>query len=133
MRISDWSSDVCSSDLAGSGRAPQPYWNRHGRISQWPPDRDLPARHRTMVSGDGLRGAAKGCNMADVALSCRKIGYDKPSPDHSKEGRTLVKARPFLNDLQQKPSLQDPWLRSDVRRVGKECVSTCTYRWAPYQ
>src|SRR3546814_16834580 len=23
--------------------------------------------------------------------------------------------------------------RSDKRRVGKECVSTCRYRWSPYQ
>src|SRR3546814_11422473 len=23
--------------------------------------------------------------------------------------------------------------RSDERRVGKECVSTCRYRWSPYQ
>src|SRR3546814_19342611 len=25
-----------------------------------------------------------------------------------------------------------PWLRSEERRVGKECVSTCRSRWAPY-
>src|SRR3546814_11759819 len=24
------------------------------------------------------------------------------------------------------------WLRSDERRVGKECVSTCRSRWSPY-
>src|SRR3546814_16081476 len=24
-----------------------------------------------------------------------------------------------------------PW-RSEERRVGKECVSTCRYRWSPY-
>src|SRR3546814_16575481 len=24
------------------------------------------------------------------------------------------------------------WLRSEERRVGKECVSTCRSRWAPY-
>src|SRR3546814_13759259 len=23
-------------------------------------------------------------------------------------------------------------VRSDARRVGKECVSTCRYRWSPY-
>src|SRR3546814_7835324 len=27
----------------------------------------------------------------------------------------------------------DRALRSDERRVGKECVSTCRSRWAPYQ
>src|SRR3546814_11683362 len=25
-----------------------------------------------------------------------------------------------------------PRWRSEVRRVGKECVSTCRYRWSPY-
>src|SRR3546814_12352913 len=24
------------------------------------------------------------------------------------------------------------WARSEERRVGKECVSTCSYRWSPY-
>src|SRR3546814_11652042 len=28
--------------------------------------------------------------------------------------------------------LGDIWLRSEERRVGKECVSTCRSRWAPY-
>src|SRR3546814_20988778 len=26
----------------------------------------------------------------------------------------------------------DRTLRSEERRVGKECVSTCRYRWSPY-
>src|SRR3546814_6276662 len=25
-----------------------------------------------------------------------------------------------------------PWARSEERRVGKECVSTCRSRWSPY-
>src|SRR3546814_16301966 len=25
-----------------------------------------------------------------------------------------------------------PCVRSEERRVGKECVSTCRYRWSPY-
>src|SRR3546814_13238773 len=25
------------------------------------------------------------------------------------------------------------WLRSEERRVGKECVSTCRFRWSPYR
>src|SRR3546814_13492074 len=24
------------------------------------------------------------------------------------------------------------WIRSEERRVGKDCVSTCRYRWSPY-
>src|SRR3546814_12487960 len=26
----------------------------------------------------------------------------------------------------------DIWIRSEERRVGKECVSTCRSRWSPY-
>src|SRR3546814_4258754 len=27
---------------------------------------------------------------------------------------------------------REPEVRSEERRVGKECVSTCRYRWSPY-
>src|SRR3546814_14621750 len=29
--------------------------------------------------------------------------------------------------------IQDQIIRSEERRVGKECVSTCRSRWSPYQ
>src|SRR3546814_2604765 len=69
MRISDWSSDVCSSDL----RLP---W-RCGRCDR---------RYRLSRSRTGQR-------QARPASSCD---------------------------------------RSEERRVGKECVSTCRSRWSPY-
>src|SRR3546814_16516804 len=68
MRISDWSSDVCSSDL-DAGLVPLA---------------ERGARHRARL--------------------CQKAGQERP--------RT---AR-----------------RSEERRVGKECVSTCRSRWSPY-
>src|SRR3546814_18387835 len=68
MRISDWSSDVCSSDLAGSGS--QTTRNLY------------------------LNPAAR--SEAVAAPEC-----------------------PFVE-------------RSDERRVGKECASTCRSRWWPY-
>src|SRR3546814_9937649 len=61
MRISDWSSDVCSSDL--------------------PADRESRSVHR---------------------------------PPVAREGAGFLRAR------------------SEERRVGKECVSTCRSRWSPY-
>src|SRR3546814_2763682 len=80
MRISDWSSDVCSSDLRrrGGGRAP--------------PDT------ASVDRGLSLLGASL---LATVALGW---GITWPA----------VK------------------LRSEERRVGKECVSTCRSRWSPY-
>src|SRR3546814_16703944 len=74
MRISDWSSDVCSSDLL----------HLH-------PRRVLPR---------GLAG--------------------------SKGDRRSLRRRPHRQErLWQR-------LRSEERRVGKECVSTCRSRWTPY-
>src|SRR3546814_2001115 len=64
MRISDWSSDVCSSDLN---------------------------RSRTPLS-------------APLSLDWRKLSCGRPP----QKGR------------------------SEERRVGKECVSTCRSRWSPY-
>src|SRR3546814_10223388 len=29
------------------------------------------------------------------------------------------------------PDVRTSWLRSEERRVGKECVSTCRSRWSP--
>src|SRR3546814_14625515 len=37
----------------------------------------------------------------------------------------------FVRHLEQRRLLADGF-RSEERRVGKECVSTCRYRWSPY-
>src|SRR3546814_4223772 len=71
MRISDWSSDVCSSDLVYAG----------GSV--------------TLQGGsDAIAGASAGGGAAT--------------------------------------SRSDAEIRSEERRVGKECVSTCRSRWSPY-
>src|SRR3546814_4531751 len=92
MRISDWSSDVCSSDLPAV-------------LSRGPlrgPGRGLAAdrRHSGGATGNAGRG-----------LLCRRRRQDPGARgDHGEQG-------------------QD---RSEERRVGKECVSTCRSRWSPY-
>src|SRR3546814_2154859 len=68
MRISDWSSDVCSSDLGAA---------RHGHLVM-----------TGLASNPG-------------------------------------------NGSPQNRSSNSSW-RSEERRVGKECVSTCRSRWSPY-
>src|SRR3546814_5069892 len=71
MRISDWSSDVCSSDLADA------------RFVQ---------------------------ALPETACALLDFGEAPPRP----------------------PNRPRPKARSEERRVGKECVSTCRSRWSPY-
>src|SRR3546814_5102028 len=78
MRISDWTSDVCSSDLI---------LHRHHPGAQSEP----------------------------------KVIYD------NKTGRNDLDT---LKIAATKSSLHF-YVRSEERRVGKECVSTCRYRWSP--
>src|SRR3546814_6623302 len=85
MRISDWSSDVCSSDLVADGEDDQ--------------DRGVVAPRR---NEDGLRR-----RDADVE-------------------QRLVARRIALQHVAAH------LLRSEERRVGKGCVSTCRYRWYQY-
>src|SRR3546814_9158755 len=89
MRISDWSSDVCSSDLVGTQRT--------GGESAWC-DSALSRRARRATGSAG-------------ALRTRPCGS--------------------LGTVCAAPARQ-PWTRSEERRVGKECVSTCRYRWSRY-
>src|SRR3546814_6041145 len=83
MRISDWSSDVCSSDLRGTAQEPL------------------------------LREA--------IGAYCRKICPERARPAH-RGGHTIELQSP-------RHTVQD---RSEERRVGTECVSTCRSRWSPY-
>src|SRR3546814_12675928 len=103
MRISDWSSDVCSSDL--SGPAPCPLKDRWIGSSGspeiaggLPPASPLPSRQ---PGERRLRGGRRDVLEADRATVA--VG-----------GQPAEEAR------------------SEERRVGKECVSTCRSRWSTY-
>src|SRR3546814_14197834 len=54
----------------------------------------------------------------DTALMARRLETEKSTPALFPEGHEFVAAT-----LAQ---------RSEERRVGKECVSTCRSRWSPY-
>src|SRR3546814_2921811 len=92
MRISDWSSDVCSSDLAQFLTAAQ-VWQCA----------DIADRAGVPVLCYGLRTDFRGELFAGSAAL---LGI----------ADTLVELK----------------ARSEERRVGKECVSTCRSRWSPY-
>src|SRR3546814_14951129 len=57
--------------------------------------------------------------------ACRSHDHDTSYPVHSARRRPL-----FLHGPGGRPARSD--VRSEERRVGKECVSTCRSRWSPY-
>src|SRR3546814_6803080 len=96
MRISDWSSDVCSSDL----RALDPAGGlllREGGLDQ-------------QVAGRRA-GSHQGGNPADRAAGIAPLQQVFAGVLFQHHGHVV---------------------RSEERRVGKECVSTCRSRWSPY-
>src|SRR3546814_3183325 len=98
MRISDWSSDVCSSDLYGFELGDL-------RLRDLVPDLDPSI-------GDRLRKAE--------IIQWVRYCYSPPCGAVARDGE-LLRSRAELSKL-----------RSEERRVGKECVSTCRSRWSPY-
>src|SRR3546814_212471 len=165
MRISDWSSDVCSSDLSHPQyakraqhrerqdssktvetvkkcvRAPSPQ-QCEGKTGQenapkhqhfWWNRRDLGHRgpHQDRWPDQNIRSHQL---YPPVPATGRELGVEVGSewPQESDERRE-GNHRPKLDKRAAKPvhgmSFQ---FRSEERRVGKECVSTCRSRWAPY-
>src|SRR3546814_11232132 len=102
MRISDWSSDVCSSDLVV--RAARLY-------------RDYDVRP---FAGGILFEYAYRQNALDALLTLLQR-LDLPGFELSENYVTL--------DRDERHRLIE---RSEERRVGNECVSTCRSRWSPY-
>src|SRR3546814_7364116 len=47
-------------------------------------------------------------------------------------GRDAEYANEFMDDVAQRLANRVQLTRSEERRVGKECVSTCRSRWSPY-
>src|SRR3546814_11044562 len=105
MRISDWSSDVCSSDLRGS---------RSG-IDRLKPLRE-PARAPFPI--ERLIEFARVVRALPVAFAL--LGPSRYSDAHMHRSHILPLAHKFRDVMLG--------IRSEERRVGKECVSTCSLR-----
>src|SRR3546814_11502121 len=109
MRISDWSSDVCSSDLFLVAKKHFTTGRSLGTGEVW----------MYHVSGG-----------AGVPL------VKKPNEKHQKElGESIFapdgKSVYYTRNVTPGPIFEYAQ-RSEERRVGKECVSTCRSRWSPY-
>src|SRR3546814_21031725 len=118
MRISDWSSDVCSSDLTDLERdSPLP---EHRAISGQ-------QRRARVIDVRGLGGDAVDFEDAQVAAGAER-GRRWTAQIEATEvdaGNRLEHAADRAAQLGACPG------RSEERRVGKECVSTCRSRWSP--
>src|SRR3546814_15239322 len=100
MRISDWSSDVCSSDLT---KVPHPFRRRR--------ERGLVHLHR---------GAIEQLHARHDRVPVH-IETSHPITDPSHRFYPLQAQRPPEGNQE----------RSEERRVGKACVSTCRSGWSP--
>src|SRR3546814_13658411 len=114
MRISDWSSDVCSSDLGGVRGALLNEMLRGANTRGQGPGRQARAIERAAWIEIGAGKPQRG---RDIAEEVEKVG--------SVVGDDLVAAVKGAESRLERPG-------SDERRVGKECVSTCRSRWSPY-
>src|SRR3546814_13531145 len=107
MRISDWSSDVCSSDL------------RHGAV-----EARAEIRHSDRVVGMDEKPAqalrrGKGTSMWNAVEAVRE-GHAVDAVSAGNTGALMAIHKLILR------------MRAEERRVGKECVSTCRLRVSPY-
>src|SRR3546814_20693526 len=103
MRISDWSSDVCSSDLAAT-------------TAEALNEIDL-----GLWSGRNFDALAAD---KDWALWNTARAHARPPG-----GEAMIEVQARVAGLLDELHIR--W-RSEERRVGKECVSTCRSRWSPY-
>src|SRR3546814_17760325 len=103
MRISDWSSDVCSSDLLVFAHGPVLLGLVSLREIEEPP------REREEDEAGGDDDAKDEQDFHDPYLGL---------PER------IASGKPVGGEIGGK--------RSEESRVGKECVSTCRCRWAPF-
>src|SRR3546814_8254238 len=152
MRISDWSSDVCSSDLLRSAAGPSTHerlfyglkgtptaWSLADALSEMEPGAEV-----TMLYPSGV-----------AAIACALMAVLKPGDQllmvDSAYDPTCNFCEQMLRPLGIETVYYDPMAgagiadlitdatraiflesRSEERRVGKECVSTCRSRGSPY-
>src|SRR3546814_11018983 len=132
MRISDWSSDVCSSDLAFIDGATQHvhdasqcafadrYRNGSARVGHF---------HATAQAVGGTHGNGTHHAVAQLLLDFEsKTGFGKTRAGVDELERVVTFWDAVAGELNIHHGADA--LRSEERREGKECVSTCRSRGA---
>src|SRR3546814_11651090 len=108
MRISDWSSDVCSSDLG----LQYAYRDRRNKKREF--------------RGLWIQRINAGVREHGLTYSQFISGIRQASIEIDRKVLADIAAR----DPQTFKALVDQ--KSEERRAGKECVSPCRPRWSPY-
>src|SRR3546814_13721723 len=136
MRMSDWSSDVCSSDLqritsdnaeailSGADVVLDGCDNFPTRlaVADAATRLEIPLISAAIGQFEGQLAVYRGWEPGKPCYRCL-VGNDPDRPGFNCAEQGVMGALPgVLGSL----------ARSEVRRVGKECVSTCRSRWAPY-
>src|SRR3546814_13536685 len=111
VRISDWSSDVCSSDLLARRPRHRPARPARGAALDPSAAMDRTPRRRRNRKRAPLKPCGHGVHPAAVG------------------GASLYR---LLGRADFVVALMASAMRSEERRVGKECVSTCRCRWSPF-
>src|SRR3546814_17522710 len=112
MRISDWSSDVCSSDLTDVE-------STHRKLRAWLTDG---------LGGNDTHGFAAVDQVAPAQIAAIAMRAQTMT-------RFAGQRRTYLDlvDADAIDELDQIFVqRAEERRVGKECVRTCRSRWSPY-
>src|SRR3546814_18224310 len=135
MRISDWSSDVCPSDLLGAVGFPgvPDHVSLWGLLIPLRRELDLYANVRPVRLLKGMTSPLAGRGPQDIDFI---VVRENVEGEYSEIGGRLY-AGPDQEMVSQLSCFTrrgtDRILeRSEERRVGNECVSTCRSRWAPY-
>src|SRR3546814_15232811 len=128
MRISDWSSDVCSSDLFFVDTADTAEIRdlaESGLV-------DGVTTNPSLIHKSGrkfLEVVAEICSITSGPVSAEVVALDH---------ETMMKEADILRKIADNVAIKVPLTidglktRSEERRVGKECVSTCRSGWSPY-
>src|SRR3546814_14188223 len=106
MRISDWSSDVCSSDLKTGAVI---WWTGQG----W-----------SVNVAEAVDVDEHGDAIAATEEAARRVNAPYVI--------AAVQTPQGLRPAHIKDRIRSLGPRSEERRVGKACVSTCRSRWSPY-
>src|SRR3546814_12706640 len=122
MRISDWSSDVCSSDLTASSdieALAAATLATNVRVIELealvePFANEVEFRAVEIYQALGINDHHDPMTIEHRIFGCRFVDELK----YVRQARTAGRTHPE---------------RSEERRVGKECVSTCRSRWSPSQ